>query len=210
MKAFAASIGLALSPTLALAQTQPSVTEIATQTIEASIRDDASAALAALESDNYDYYKVASLLRSAATNATRLSARAVTEKISASTPSFNTEDSRFALAQSSTLEFENLINSGDTYERRFTDLEGRVVTVRVFGDDKNFKDFMFIANDTAMLKKGEIEVAEMRGEQALKSRKEDGSLSVLMMSEEDHALIEIEGPDEEAVMAFIGELEAAE
>lgn len=208
MKAFAASLGLALLPALALAQTQPSVTEIATQTIETSIRDDASAALLALESG--DHYKVASLLRSAATNATRLSARSVTEKISAAAPSFNTENSRFALAQSSTLEFENLINSGNAYERRFKDLDGRVVTVRVFGENEDLQDFMFIANDSAMLEKGKIEVAEMRGEQALKSRKEDGSLSVLMMSEEDHALIEIEGADEDAVMAFIGELEAAE
>jgi len=208
MKAFAASFGLALLPALALAQTQPSVTEIATQTIEASIRDDASAALAALESN--DYYEVASLLRSASTNATRLSARLVTEKLSIAAPSFSTEDSRFALAQSSTIEFENLINSGNAYERRFKDLEGRVVTVRVFGEEEDLQDFMFISNDQAMLEKGEIEVAEMRGEQALKNRKEDGSLSVLMMSEEDHALIEIEGPDEESVMAFIGELEAAE
>ena len=208
MKAFAASFGLALLPTFAIAQTQPSVTEIATQTIEASIRDDASAALTALDSD--DYYEVASLLRSAATNATRLSARLVTEKLSVAAPSFSTEASRFALAQSSTIEFENLINSGNAYERRFKDLDGRVVTVRVFGEDEDLQDFMFISNDPVMLEKGEIEVAEMRGEQALKSRKEDGSLSVLMMSEEDHALIEIEGPDEEAVMAFIGELEAAE
>lgn len=208
MKAFAATIAFTLLPTLAFAQTQPSAADIAAESIEASIRDDAAAALTVL--DTGDYYQVASLLRTATTNATRLSARAVTDKIAAATPSFNEENSRFALAQSSTIEFENLINSGDAYERRFKDLDGRVVTVRVFGEDEDLQDFMFIANDAAMLEKGKIEVAEMRGEQALKSRKEDGSLSVLMMSEADHALIEVEGPDEESVMAFIGELEAAE
>ena len=75
---------------------------------------------------------------------------------------------------------------------------------------KDLNDFTFIAADSAMLEKGEIEVAEMRGETALKSRKDDGSLSVIMMSKADHALIEVEGDDEDAVMAFIGELEAAE
>ena len=61
-----------------------------------------------------------------------------------------------------------------------------------------------------MLEKGKLELAEMRGEQAIKRRGEDGELSVLMMSEKDHALIEIEGASEETVMAFIDELESAD
>ncbi|MHA7872755.1 MAG: hypothetical protein ACX939_10425, partial [Hyphococcus sp.] len=149
-------------------------------------------------------------LRAAGANASRLSLMSLSQNLAASAPSFRADDSQFALTNSSTLEFENLLRSTNAYERRFRNDEGEVVTVRVFGGERDLKDFMFIAGDRAMLDKNNIEVAEMRGEQALKSRKDDGSLSVIMMSEEDHALIEIEGGDADAVMAFIGELEATE
>ena len=105
------------------------------------------------------------------------------------------------------MQFDNIINDSKAFERIFKDENGRVVTVRVFGEDNDLDDFMFIASDTAKLSKGKIEVAEMNGAQALKNKQDDGSLSVLMMSEDDHALIEIEGDDETTVMAFIEELE---
>lgn len=208
MKIIAASLAITLLPISAFAQTAPSVTEIATESIQNTVETDTAAAVAALEAG--DYAKATSLLRAASANANRLSLKSITEEISSVTPSFKDENSRFALTGSSTLEFENFISASSAYERLFKDDRGRVVTVRVFGEDDDLKDFMFIASDTKMLEKGNIEVAEMRGEQALKNRKDDGSLSVIMMSEADHALIEVEGPDEEAVMAFIGELEAAD
>lgn len=208
MKIFAAGLALLLSPTATLAQQTPKVSDITLQSIQNSIRGDTAAALSALDAG--DFYAATEKLRAASANANRLSIQSVANNLSANAPSFTTNDSRFALTRSSTLEFENFLSNSDVFERRFKDNDGRIVTVRVFGEDQDLNDFTFIASDTAMLKKGEIEVAEMRGETALKSRKDDGSLSVIMMSKDDHALIEVEGADEDAVMAFIGELEAAE
>lgn len=205
MKTIALSLILTLTPAAAFAQSVPTVTKIAQESIQNAVKSDTAAAITALEAG--DYYKAASLLRTASGNANRLSLKAITDKIALATPSFNNENSRFALSASSTIELENFISASSAYERRFKDNKGSVVTVRVFGEDDDLKDFMFIANDTEMLKKGNIEVAEMGGEQALKSHKDDGSLSVLIMSEADHALIEVEGSDENTVMAFIDELE---
>lgn len=48
--------------------------------------------------------------------------------------------------------------------------DGKVVTMHVFGEENDLKDFMFIKDDPAMLTKGGIELAEMAGETALKKR----------------------------------------
>ncbi len=202
MKVFITSIALSLLPIIAYAQDTAQTTSLS---IKSSIETDVNAALTALNTD--DFANATSLLRAATLNATRLSTRTIAEKISLSAPSFQVENSRFALANSSTLQFDNIIKESQAFERRFKDNKGRVVTIRVFGEDTDLDDFMFIANDTAMLDKGKIELAEMNGSQALKNKQKDGSLSVLMMSEKDHALIEIQGEDESSVMAFIAELE---
>lgn len=190
---------------IAAAQAQPSASEISIGSIESSVQADVQSALAAIDANEYD--QAALLLRTAGANANRLSLQTLTQKIAGATPSFEPENANFVLAQSSTVAFEGLFNRRDTVERRFRDDQGRVVTVRVFDEGRDFADFMFIKDDTAMLEKGGLEVAEMRGEPAIKKRAPDGALSVLMMSEKDHALIEVEGEDEDAVMAFIGDLE---
>ena len=189
----------------AQSQAQPTASEISFMSIEASVQADVESAVAAIKADDYD--RAALLLKTAGANANRLSLQSLTQKIAGATPSFEPENANFVLAQSSTIAFEDLFNRRDTVERRFRDDQGRVVTVRVFDEGRDFADFMFIKDDTAMLEKGGLEVAEMRGEPAIKKRGADGALSVLMMSEKDHALIEIEGEDEDAVMAFIGDLE---
>ena len=187
---------------------QPNAADVAFHSIEDRVQKDVELALEALETDNYD--EAAQLLRTAGANANRLSLQSLTEKLANAAPSFQPENANFVLAQSSTIALENLFNRRDTVERRFRDDDGRIVTVRVFGDARDLSDFQFIANDQAMLEKGGLEVAEMRGEPAIKRRGDEGALSVLMMSEKDHAVIEVEGEDEDAVMAFIGDLENGE
>ncbi len=189
----------------AAAQAQPTASDVSFASIESRVQSDVSAALKALEADDFD--RASQLLRTAGANANRLSLQTLTQKIAGAAPSFSPENANFVLAQSSTVAFADLFDRRDTVERRFRDDEGRIVTVRVFDEGRDFADFMFIKDDPAMLKKGGLEVAEMRGEPAIKKRGEDGALSVLMMSKENHALIEVEGDDEDAVMAFIGDLE---
>ena len=203
MKLFAitaASLSLA-----AVAQAQPTALEVSFASIESRIHSDVSAALGALEADDFD--RAAQLLSTAGANANRLSLQSLTEKIAGAAPSFSPENANFVLAQSSTVAFADLFNRRDTVERRFRDDKGRIVTVRVFDEGRDFADFMFVKDDPAMLKKGGLEIAEMRGEPAIKKRGEDGALSVLMMSKKNHALIEVESDSEDAVMAFIGDLE---
>ncbi len=192
----------------AAAHAQPAASDISFASIENRVQADVRGALDALEED--DFAQAALLLRTAGANANRLSLQSLTQKIAGATPSFAPENANFVLAQSSTVAFEDLFDRRDTVERRFRDDDGRVVTVRVFGEGRDLADFMFIKDDAAMLEKGGLEVAEMRGEPAIKKRGADGELSVLMMSEEDHVLIEVEGDDENAVMAFIGDLEKAD
>ena len=202
---------IAFLSTLALSTTavaQPNAAAIGLASIEKTIAADVDLALKAIEKDEFD--KAARLLRTAGANANRLSLQTLTQKIAGVTPSFEPENANFVLAQSSTVAFEDLFDRRDTVERRFKDDAGRIVTVRVFGEPRDLSDFMFIKDDPAMLKKGGLEVAEMRGEPALKRRGNDGDLSVLMMSKEDDALIEVEGASEDAVMAFITDLESAE
>ncbi len=192
---------------IATAYAQPTAADVSFASIETSVEADVKSALSALEAKEFD--RAALLLRTAGANANRLSLQTLTQKIAGAAPSFKPENANFVLAQSSTVAFENLFDRRDTVERRFRDDEGRIVTVRVFGEGRDLADFMFIKDDTAMLEKGGLEVAEMRGEPAIKRRGENGELSVLMMSDEDKALIEVEGDDEDTVMAFIGDLENA-
>ena len=206
MKTLAISLAFALSPALAIAAETPTAQKVISSSLEESVRADAAAALTALESG--DFRSASLYLKTAGDNANRLSLQSVAKKIQVATPTFEGDAAEFTLAGSSTIEFENLLSASNTFEQRFKDERGNVVTVRVFGEDNDLKDFMFIASDEAMLEKGKIEVAEMRGETALKRKNSDGGLSVLMMSEEDHALVEVQGDSEDAVMAFISELEA--
>jgi hypothetical protein len=205
MKKLAVALAAFALASPAFAQNPPDATGVAFASIEASVEDDVKKALAALDAD--DFAGATLLLRTASANANRLSLRAVTQKIAGVAPSFKPEDTNFVLAESSTIAFEDFLSRRDTAERRFKDDRGRVVTVRVFGEARDLSDFMFIKDDKAMLDKGGLEVAEMAGEPAIKRRGDGGELSVLMMSGDDNALIEIEGDNEDAVMAFIGDIE---
>ena len=187
------------------AYAQPTASDVSFASIENRVQSDVSDALEALDAGQFD--RAAQLLRTAGANANRLSLQSLTQKIAGAAPSFSPENANFVLAQSSTVAFADLFNRRDTVERRFRDDKGRVVTVRVFDEGRDFADFMFIKDDPAMLQKGGLEVAEMAGEPAIKKRGENGELSVLMMSKKNHALIEVESDDEDAVMAFINDLE---
>ncbi|MGD9800491.1 MAG: hypothetical protein AB7V02_07815, partial [Parvularculaceae bacterium] len=71
----------------------------------------------------------------------------------------------------------------------------------------DMEDFMFVADSPALIKQAALEKAEMAGGPALKRKREDGGLSVLMMSKKDHALVEVEGESEADVMAIVDKLE---
>ncbi len=175
--------------------------------LENTIRTDIQSALTAF--DNGDYRDARLYLSAASDKTSRLELTRITQAVAAAADTFTVADaSQFTLTGSSTLNFERFLEDRETAQQIFKDAKGNIVKVRVFGEEDDLKDFKFIADDDAMLAKGEIELAEMRGEPALKKRTGDGGLSVLMMSEEDHALIEIEGDSEEAVMRLIEQLES--
>lgn len=178
------------------------------ETLEASVASEAEAAIAAINSN--DLQSASALLQSASANANRLALRVLTQNLAAATPSFTAEDAIIAATQSSTVNLGDFLSNRDVLERNFATAAGESVTVRVFGGDDDLDDFVTLAQDDAMVKKAGLETAEMRGETALKKRGQEGALSVLMMSEDDHALIEVEGASEETVMKFIGELEASD
>lgn len=205
MKKIFAILGAILLTTQTQAQDTAAVNEIAYAAIENEIRADIAAASSALNDD--DFASATQLLRTATAKASRLSLNEVSDRVAGLTPTFKPENANFALARSSTIAFDRFLNNGETAERIFKDDTGRIVTVRVFGEERDLSDFMFIKDDTAMIEKGGLEVAEMMGEPAIKKRGPNGELSVLIMSEKDQALIEIEGDDADAVMAFIGEIE---
>ncbi|MEM8937567.1 MAG: hypothetical protein AAGC77_14305 [Pseudomonadota bacterium] len=197
------SVATIASPTFA----QSSYTSPISQTLENTVRDDVASALSAL--DTGDFYGAAADLRNAADFANRLNLQRVAADVARVSDGFTSEDARFALAASTTVNFENFLNNRGAVERIFKDDKGNVVRVKVFGDDADLQQFSIIAADTAMLDKNGLEREIMLGEPAIKNRGVDGSLSVLMMSEEDHALIEIDGASEAAVMAVIEQIENA-
>lgn len=192
---------------IAPAQSQPSVNDIAFASIEDNIKSDIEYAFEALNTD--DFHNATTALRRAGANSNRLAIRAVSKKVESSVPSFQPENASFVLAQSSTIAIEGLFDPRETYERRFKDDNGRIVTVRVFGEERDLSNFQFIADDATMLKKEDLEIAQMRGETAIKKRGAKGGLSVLMMSEKDHALIEVESNNEDVVMDFIKAMESS-
>lgn len=154
-----------------------------------------------------DYDAAALHFDAAREAARRLSLQGVLTRVSKVSPAFTAEDSRFVLATSSTLQFEDLLKDRSVVETRFINPEGKVVVVRAFGAEDDMKDFKFIADDPAMLKMAALEKAAMPGGPALKRKTPDGGLSVLMMSEKDHALIEVSGASEADVMAVVEAME---
>ena len=79
--------------------------------------------------------------------------------------------------------------------------------MRIFSDEASIDSFMAVADEPAMLEKENVELAMMNDAPALKRRGENGELSVLLMSKDDHALIEVESASEDAVMAVVESLE---
>jgi len=210
MKMFlTAGLLLISTSSIAIAAEQPTVTATVSSSLEETVRTDTAAALTAIEEG--DYRSAAFHLQAAGDTANRLSLKNLAQKIQIATPTFQTENTQFALASSSTIEIENLLKNSDTLERSFKDGSGNIVTVRLFNNDNDLDSFKTVAVDEKMLEKSNIETVEMMGEVALKREINEGDgLSVLTMSEKDHALIEIEGENKEAVMAFIEDLENGE
>ncbi|MGF1543720.1 MAG: hypothetical protein ACFB00_04325 [Parvularculaceae bacterium] len=192
-----------------LAGAVPAVAQSSAQSgaLSKAVRKDAAAALAAL--DKNDFSSAVERFEAAADAARKLQLQRVVRDVSAATTSYRADGERLALAASSTLSFERFIRDRPVAEQILRDDKGDVVKLRVFGEGRDFEDFMFIAEDDDTLEQAGLERAVMAGEPALKKRGPNGQLSVLMMSEKDHALIEIEGDSEEAVMAVVSEIEAA-
>jgi hypothetical protein len=117
------------------------------------------------------------------------------------------EQSRFVLATSSTLSHEKLPKNRNAAETRFINPEGKLVTVRAFGGEDDMADFRFVADDPVMLNMASLETAQMPGGPALKCRTANGDLSILIMSPDDHAVIEVEGAFEACVMAVVDTME---
>ncbi len=169
------------------------------------LRESIAAASAAVDDENYA--EARARLATAADAAERLDIQRIASQVADLTKDLEADIQRFVLAESSTLTFDNLLKSQQAVEQILRDPDGQVVRVRVFGDDDAMGEFMAALKDSARLRDAGIEKAEMAGEPALKRRTADGGLSVLMMSEKDHALVELEGDSEAAVMAIIEQLE---
>ena len=166
---------------------------------------DTRAAIEALEKG--DYAAAATRLELASKTASRLNIQNVSGKVLAAAPKISAKEIKYALAGSSTLSFDAFRAANSAGETVIEDEKGRIVKIRIFSDPQALDSFTKVAADEAKLNEMALELVSMRGEQAIKKRGDDGELSVLMMSEADHALIEIEGDSEDAVMALIEELE---
>lgn len=172
---------------------------------EARLKESIAAASVAV--DDRNYAEARALLATAADAAERLDVQRIATQVADLTKDLEADVQEFVLAQSSTLTFSNLLKSQQAVEQILRDPGGDIVRVRVFGDESAMDAFKTALDDSARLRDAGIERAEMAGEPALKRRTADGGLSVLMMSEKDHALVELEGDSEAAVMAIIEQLE---
>lgn len=191
---------------LALAlMTAPAAAQETASGLAAKLRNESDAARESTTAG--DYAAAALHLEAARDAANRLALQNVVRNVAKASPAFTAEDSRFVLATSSTLQFEKFLKDRDAVETRFINPEGKVVVVRAFGAEEDMRDFQFIADDPAMLKKASLEKASMPGGPALKRRSADGGLSVLIMSQKDHALIEVVGETEADVMAVVDAME---
>lgn len=169
------------------------------------VRNEADAGLDALSAG--DYGAATLHFEAARERANRLSLQDVARRVSAASPDLHAEDTRFTLAASSTLQFDEFLKDRKATETRFLDPEGKVVVVRVFAEEGDMADFKFIAERPEIMKKASLEMAEMPGGTVLKRKTAGGGLSLLMMSAKDHALIEVEGPTTDGVMAVVDKLE---
>ncbi|MEM9170634.1 MAG: hypothetical protein AAGC56_13395, partial [Pseudomonadota bacterium] len=171
-------------------------------------REDAQAAIKALDAGDYDGAQTQ--LEAATRAVARLKLQKISSEFAAATPSFKPEATRFALAEGARTTLEDFIKAQYVLETTTVAEDGAFVRVRVIDDEAAEKRFMAAAADEASAAAANLERAVMMGEPALKRRGPDGSLVVATMSKEKGALIEVEGDDADAVMAFVNELEAAD
>ncbi len=198
MKGIFAAIALTMTPALA--------SDEAARSVATSIRNDADAALDALAAG--DFAAAALHFEAAREASSQLSLQDVARRVSAAAPAFQSEEPRFALATSSTLQFDKFLKDRKAVETRFKNAEGKIVTVRIFAHEGDMREFLAIVDNPAAIRQAALEKAAMPGGPALKRKRADGGLSVLMMSEKDHALIEVEGGSEADVMAVVDAMEA--
>ena len=202
MRNYLMTAAAALTLAAGSAQAQETTTS---ESLQTSAISDTQAALEALQAG--DFIVAATRLELASQNASRLKIRNISQKIAGAVPALKATDVKYALAGSSTLSFDAFVAASGAGETSFTDDEGRTVSVRIFSDEASIDSFMAIADEPAMIEKENLELAMMNDAPALKRRGENGELSVLLMSEDDHALIEIESASEDAVMAVVEGLE---
>jgi len=186
---------------MSVAQTVTDSQKIANQSFENAAISDLEVALIALRGG--DYQKASTYLQFASAQTNRLKLRAIATKFASTDEEVNYDNIKYSIADSAVLNFDNFASLDNAFETRRTDAKGRTVTVRVLSNGTALDSFMKLSEDQAQLEKANLEAVMMAGEPAIKKRKEDGSLSVVIMSEADHALIEIDGQDEDSVMALI-------
>ena len=202
MKAFTLAAVAALTLAAGSVQAQTSTT---LKSLQSTAISDAHAAVEALETG--DFALAAAHLELASKNASRLNIQNVSAKVLAAAPQISAKEIKYALAGSSTLSFDAFVAANRAGETAVTDEQGRTVAVRIFSGASALDSFKRAADDAAMLEKENLELASMAGGPAIKRHTANGGLSIIMMSGDDHALIELESGSEEAVMAMIEKLE---
>ncbi|MEM1193421.1 MAG: hypothetical protein AAGH42_08535 [Pseudomonadota bacterium] len=193
---------------ISVAQSVDEGEEITNRSFESAAINDLEQALSALK--NGDYQKASTYLQFASAQTDRLKLRKIAAKFASADVGVNFDDIKYAINDSAILNLENFASLDNAFETSHTDEKGRVVTIRVLSNGTALDSFMRLSGDKTQLETVNLESVVMAGEPAIKKRGHDGSLSVVMMSESDHALIEIEGQDEDAVMALVEKQEKGE
>ncbi len=202
------TLAIAVTAAAALfATAAPAQTTSTDSSLKSTAIDDVEAALGALRAG--DFAEASSRLELAQRNASRLNLRKISNDLAAAAPDFRFEAPKFALSRSATLQFDEITAARNVAESLAVGPDGSSVALRVIVDEDAMEKFGEAANDEAMLEAEQLERVEMAGAPAVKRRGEDGSLSILIMSEKDQALIEVDGDEEESVMALVEALENA-
>lgn len=129
--------------------------------------------------------------------------RRISANLAARVSAFDLMTADYQLVRSSTLDLGPWAQAREAYEQTYTDGQGHVVTVRVFGEDDDMNTFLALAADDDLLSKHSLRLVDGHDHPMVKRDTMTASLSVLAMSEADHALIEVTGDNEAAVMAFV-------
>ncbi|MEL7019017.1 MAG: hypothetical protein AAGL18_09855, partial [Pseudomonadota bacterium] len=166
---------------ISVAQSVDEGEEISNRSFENAVINDLEQALLALKSG--DYQKASTYLQFASAQTDRLKLRKIAAKFASADVGVNFDDIKYAINDSAILNLESFASLENAFETSHTDEKGRVVTIRVLSNGTALDSFMRLSGDKAQLETVNLESVVMAGEPAIKKRGDDGSLSVVMMSE---------------------------